>query len=261
MHVNKFSALKKQLRTIEKTFQENIDKVKRLAIVVFPLEYFSSILSKDADFKDSHFTLEEIEYCKNRIFSLAGRYGAKLAISKALLEPIPMLEINILPSQTQQPLVSFRNKREFVAISITHEDDLVAAVAVPVNDETAVVLGIDAVKNTRIADVVKNNPAILRKILTPNELRAIRDFQTERRDFFAMPKIWTGKEAVSKALGVGVWHGGSLQDIEILNKKGIPVVVLKGKLLDTAKSLRLNKWKLGFAYDGEFTVALVVGSN
>ncbi len=294
MLTNKFLTLKTRLQDLKKIFQMDIN-INELGIVILSLEDFSRILSREKDFKDSHFTPEEIEYCKNRMSSLAGRYSAKLALREALREQIPWKHMSILPSATSQPVVSFskiNERKRRVSLSITHEDDLVVAVAAIAADKT-VALGIDATKNKRIADMVKNQPNILSRILTPKELAEMGNFKGvtpngiassdknpppppfnkgglkhvppfikgEKGNFFAMTKIWAAKEAVSKALGVGVWHGGSLQSIEILTKKGKPTVRLKGELEEFAKSLEINKWKLEFVYDGEFTVALVVSSS
>ncbi len=251
MKTNKFKNLIEQSQHAIKVLRKDKSLFRGLGIYILSLEREANQIRSQKDFHKKYFTVEEIAYCKNRVPSLMGRYAAKLAVREALQKQLPWKEMNILPSQTQQPVISIAN----ISISITHEDDLVAAVAAYASPGKSIAVGIDATKSSRMADLVKNKPNVVKRILTLQEIKEIKGVQK------GVAKRWTGKEAVSKAIGIGIWHGGSLQDIEILTYKGEPRVKLKGHLLMKARDQNLKKWRLVYMNDNKFIMAFVVGSS
>ena len=72
-------------------------------------------------------------------------------------------------------------------------------------------------------------------------------------------KIWTVKEAISKALSIGIWHGGYLQKIEIFIQGDLTKVTLHGEMLNIAKSKNISKWNISFISDKKFTLAIALG--
>ena len=197
---------------------------------------------------------KEIAYSNHRLASMLGRYAGKLATREALKKDIPWKEMNILPSSTSQPILSgLENNPEFrnFSLSITHEDDLVVSIAAYADKLSRIAVGIDATKICRLIEVVRTQPKVLSKILTEKEMEMMK----EEKD---AAYIWAGKEAVSKALGIGVWHGGSLREIEVLNVKAKPEVVLKGKTLKIAKDKNLKHWSLDFIENEKYILAMVV---
>lgn len=228
--------------------------LNNLAISVLSEKDFCSSLEKRKDIRQKYFTGGELEYCKNRVSSLAGRLAAKIAIKKALQKRIPWKDINILSSQSGEPMLSFSDQINPVSLSISHEEDLVSAfAAVPSNGKT-VAVGIDATRISRISALV-TQIKILQKILTPDELREVKNYPAK------MAEKWAGKEAVSKAIGIGIWHGASLRDIEILTLNGKPVIKLHGKVSAQAKTKNLKHWVLNYIYDKKFVLAAVLATG
>ena len=235
-------------RLVAKLEKSNAAFLKSLTISIISI----------SDFKFSHtdFTPEEINYYKNKIPSLAGRYAAKLAINKALNKNIPLKNISILSSQSGEPVLSLPKNSEFtrtLSLSITHEDELAASLVAVSKDKNRISVGLDATRNNRIAAVAKQLP-ILQKILTKKELN---EAYTDKQ----LAKIWTGKEAISKALGVGIWHGGFLQKIEIFFQDDKAKVKLHDEMLDIARYKEISDWDIAFIEDENITLGIVLGCH
>ncbi|MGI6557987.1 MAG: holo-ACP synthase [Limnochordia bacterium] len=97
-------------------------------------------------------------------------------------------------------------------------------------------IGVDVVDLPRIAKVLERFPQRFpERILSPREM----DYCQRGRNFLgALAGRFAAKEAVMKALGVGLGQGISWQDIEILNENtGRPVVYLHGGLKTMAAKL------------------------
>ena len=86
-------------------------------------------------------------------------------------------------------------------------------------------VGIDACSLSRIEDVWQNNHAerFIKRVCTETE-------QKQGIDALKLTKIWAMKEAVSKALGVGIGIELSFQDIETYKlASGQPQVTIPAK--------------------------------
>lgn len=236
--------------------------IEGLSVSVVSLESFSHLLSKKEDLEKKYFTVSELDYCKNRMSSLIGRYAAKLAVRDALQKQIPWKDMNILSSQVGEPVLSFSDKLTKlyykksipdVAVSITHEENLVAALA-GYSLKKSFAVGIDAASISRTAKLI-TQIKILQKILTRQEMKEIDDLQN------GIAEKWAAKEAVSKAIGIGIWHGASLQNIEILTQNGKPFVKLGGKILEKANAKSLFNWNLSFIKNKSFVLAFVFATS
>ena len=123
-----------------------------------------------------------------------------------------------------------------------------------------VTMGVDLVEVERIAHGVSLlKEAFLARAFTPLELD-----QTDR-DIRLLAQIFACKEAVSKALGVGIAEAGgtlSLRDMEI---RGIdsnrPTVLLSGEAEVVALSSGVGSWHVGVASTCDVAVAVVVGEK
>lgn len=226
-----------------------------LAISVFSQEDFRQSRQLQEGLRQTYFTKDELNYCKNRVASLAGRFAAKMAIREALQKQIPWNDMSILSSQTGEPILLFTGKiNPHISISISHEEDLVTAFAAFPSQGNTVAVGIDAASISRISALLSQTK-IMQKILTPQELDEIKG------DPIIMAEKWSGKEAVSKAIGIGIWHGASLQDIEILTHKGKTTVNLHGKVLQQALVKGLRNWTINYIYDKKFVIAAVLATS
>ena len=97
-------------------------------------------------------------------------------------------------------------------------------------------IGVDVVDLPRIARLLERFPQRFpARVLSPREI----DYCKSRGNFLGtLAGRFAAKEAVMKALGVGVGQGVSWQDIEILNEStGRPVVYLHGQTKTIAAKL------------------------
>lgn len=252
MKTSHFTVIKNKSKKITGILQEKHSMLSGMAISILSEKKFQQSLQNNKNLKHIYFTKDELNYCKNRASSLAGRFAAKKAIIKALQKKIPWKDINISCSQTGEPIPSFSdNINSFVSISISHEEDIVAAIAAYALKDNIFSVGIDAARIARFSSLMSRQK-ILQRILTTRELNEINVKP------ISIAEKWAGKEAVSKAIGIGIWHGASLRDIEILNRQNKATVILHGKILQQAKNKNLNRWELAFIKDREFVLAIVL---
>lgn len=256
MKVKHFTLIKRRCAQ----FTHNLQKkhpilLQGMAISILSENDFRQSLQAQEITKQIYFTSDELAYCKNRISSLAGRLAAKMAIKKALQKNIPWKKINIISSQTGEPALTLLANTNFsISFSISHENDLIIAIAVCFLPGNTVSVGIDAASITRFSKLLPQKK-IIQQILTNQEIKEINNLPEK------LAEKWAAKEAVSKAIGIGIWHGSFLQDIEILTQNKKPLVKLNGKISKQAKTKGLNNWILKYIHDKDFVLAIVLASN
>lgn len=119
-------------------------------------------------------------------------------------------------------------------------------------------VGIDIIRIDRIEKMCKK-PSFLARILTKTEKKYVNDKvlvsnENAKLPFSTIAGIFAAKEAVSKALGVGLLRGVGFQDIEIDHDKfGAPLVRLFGKAFELATG---KKASVSIAHDGEYATAV-----
>ena len=122
----------------------------------------------------------------------------------------------------------------------------------------ALSVGVDLVELDRIREAVdRHGGRFLDRIYTPGELARYRDRVPELAARFA------AKEAVSKALGVGLSHisqqGIGWQEVEVLpDPLGKPVVHLSGRAHALAEQQGLSTWAISLSHGRDYAVAFVV---
>lgn len=85
-------------------------------------------------------------------------------------------------------------------------------------------IGIDIVEIERIEKIAMRQPRFVERILTVAE-RNIYETLSKRRQLEFLAGRFATKEAVAKAVGTGITHSISWQDIEVLNdERGKPIV-------------------------------------
>ena len=123
---------------------------------------------------------------------------------------------------------------------------------------TQLATGVDLVKIPRIERLLaRYGDNFLARVYTSQEILFSRGRPAELAARFA------AKEAVSKALGVGVrvlspagiaWH-----EVETLNERsGKPYVVLHGRAESLADAMGLRTWSVSLSHDGGLAIAFVV---
>jgi holo-[acyl-carrier protein] synthase len=134
------------------------------------------------------------------------------------------------------------------------------------NDEeqaavVALAVGVDLIELNRIRQAVeRHGERFLRRIYTPSELARYRERLPELAVRFA------AKEAVSKALGVGLntisSQGIGWREVEVLpDALGKPLVRLWGRAAELAEAQGLEEWAISLSHAREMAIALVVASG
>lgn len=145
---------------------------------------------------DDYLHLDEKDYLKTlkyeqRIRSyLLGRYAAKKAVA-ALLDDDHLTKIQIINGVFNQPVI-LHDSPIRIQVSLTHCDDLAAAIAFP----EIMILGIDIEKiNSRLTRTVEAELTSSEKLIAARLSCTYESFVTI---------IWTLKESLSKALKTGL---------------------------------------------------------
>jgi holo-[acyl-carrier protein] synthase len=117
-------------------------------------------------------------------------------------------------------------------------------------------VGVDLVEIPRIRRAMDRwGERFLQRIYTPAEIARCRGRVPELAVRFA------AKEAVSKALGVGIWWPGGIswQEAEVVSDPlGKPEVILHGSAAERAKFLGLDQWAISLSHSDENAIAMVV---
>lgn len=116
-------------------------------------------------------------------------------------------------------------------------------------------VGIDAVELDRMRTALARTPGLITRCFTEAEqaycLR--RKDPTER---FAAR--FAAKEAVMKAMGVGLWKF-AFRDVEVAKaRSGAPSVVLHGRALELAGSLGVQEWRLSITHTERTAQAIAI---
>ena len=109
-------------------------------------------------------------------------------------------------------------------------------------------IGIDLIKTSRMNRFIERfGDKALQKFLSENEIALVKNYKTASG-------FWAAKEAVSKALGVGIGAECSFHDIEIVKTpKGAPKLQLSSKLI---KEFKIKDSSLSITHDGEYAIAV-----
>jgi holo-[acyl-carrier protein] synthase len=121
-------------------------------------------------------------------------------------------------------------------------------------------VGVDIVELDRIRRIVdRHGRRFLTRVYTPEEVTRYHDRLPELAARFA------AKEAVSKALGVGMNHispyGIGWREVEVLpDPRGKPLLYLSGRARELADSQGLGEWAISLSHSRDYAVAFVVAT-
>ncbi|MDD2449909.1 MAG: holo-ACP synthase [Sulfurimonas sp.] len=110
-------------------------------------------------------------------------------------------------------------------------------------------IGIDLIKTSRMQKLIeKFGQKALERFLSPSEIELASNYKTAAG-------FWAAKEALSKALGVGIGGDCSFKDISISKTpRGAPVLELSQKLIT---AFHITDTSLSITHDGEYAIAVV----
>ena len=115
--------------------------------------------------------------------------------------------------------------------------------------------GVDIVKIDRFEKHI-DDLKFLSKYFSPAEQEYISKKQNKKE---TLAGLFCAKEAVLKALGIGIGSGLDLRDISILhNDQGRPVVDVSAKLFYYLNAKNCNEVSISISHDGEYAVAFCV---
>jgi len=124
----------------------------------------------------------------------------------------------------------------------------------------AISCGVDVIRISRIRDVFnRKGDLFLNRIFTRSEADACANHRGEL-SMESLAARFSAKEAVSKALGTGIWRQGiGFTDIEIsVDKTGKPTLVLHGAALRTYEDLGGKCSSVSISHDGDLAIAMCV---
>ena len=119
-------------------------------------------------------------------------------------------------------------------------------------------VGVDLIEIARVERILTHyGDRFLERVFTPAEILYCRARPAELAARFA------AKEAVAKALGVGVRmiarDGINWQDAEIIgDARGKPLIRLYGRAAERAEQLGLTEWAVSLSHTREHAIAFVV---
>jgi holo-[acyl-carrier protein] synthase len=123
-------------------------------------------------------------------------------------------------------------------------------------NEIPLAVGVDLIEIDRLTQAIARwGDRFLARVYTPVEIAHCQGRIPELAVRFA------AKEAVSKALGVGIWwHGGiAWTEAEVRsNRLGKPEVRLYGRAAEYARQQGLDEWAVSLSHSREHAIAMVV---
>ena len=145
---------------------------------------------------------------RRRCSYVLGRYAAKQAVSRFLGgEPLSHIEID--RGVFEQPVVKM-SQGASAAVSITHTDTWVAALAFPAGHPMALDL----------EEADQSRRSVIRSQLNEREIRWIEEFAAGYGETVMLTLLWTAKEALSKVLGCGLTAALTVMGLAELDAQG-----------------------------------------
>lgn len=115
-------------------------------------------------------------------------------------------------------------------------------------------IGVDIVSIDRIKTLYQNHgPRFINKILTKQEQLQIASYTEPTKIVNYLAKRWSAKEAFSKALGCGIGHRFSFQDLSVISKSNSKPLAQTSKKV--VKDFDLKSYDITWSDEKEFVVA------
>jgi holo-[acyl-carrier protein] synthase len=122
-------------------------------------------------------------------------------------------------------------------------------------------VGTDIIEIERIRRAAERRPGFWHRVLTPEEAAYCRSKGGGAASFASLAGRFAAKEAVMKALGVGMDELG-FRDIEIWNDAaGAPSLRMTEKVLDRMNRAGLGSVVLSISHSRDYAVAVAIGEE
>jgi holo-[acyl-carrier protein] synthase len=116
-------------------------------------------------------------------------------------------------------------------------------------------IGVDAVRVSRLEQVIGSDPDRRASVFTERELDGCRG----RREYERLAARFAAKEAVLKAFGTGFTRGMRFTDVEVVNERsGRPKVVLGGAAASYAADRGLREIDISLTHTDGLAIATAV---
>jgi holo-[acyl-carrier protein] synthase len=116
-------------------------------------------------------------------------------------------------------------------------------------------LGLDVVELDRFRRILTRTPTFTRRVFTADEV-AYADARRDSTERYAVR--FAAKEAVLKAMSIGLWSC-PLSDIEVVRaESGAPSLTLHGRAGELADERQVTQWHLTLCHTDRIAVALAV---
>lgn len=115
-------------------------------------------------------------------------------------------------------------------------------------------LGVDMVEVDRFRRIMRESPALVERVLTAEERVYARRFSDPAPSVAAR---FAAKEAVMKALGVGL-GAFEFHDVEVVKAdSGAPALVLSGAALELSDNKGITRWMISLSHTDTAAIAVV----
>ena len=110
-------------------------------------------------------------------------------------------------------------------------------------------IGVDLIKSSRMERMIERfSDRALQKFLVAEEIKLVKNYKTAAG-------FWAAKEALSKALGVGIGKACNFHDIKIYKTAaGAPKIALSKRVIE---EFEIIDAALSITHDGEYAIAVV----
>jgi holo-[acyl-carrier protein] synthase len=130
-----------------------------------------------------------------------------------------------------------------------------------VSEGAVVGVGVDVISVERLASSVERRPGILDRLFTPAERAVIDRGDSAEAAQRSMAGRFAAKEAVMKALGVGLGEV-DFADIEVVGGRGgAPSALLHGRAKERAALLGAAQVSISMSHDAGLAIAFAVASR
>ena len=119
-------------------------------------------------------------------------------------------------------------------------------------------VGVDVVDIERFRASLSRTPSMRERIFTPAELDHVA---TKSDPVMSLAARFAAREAVMKAMGLGLGAFGFHDASVRVDDSGAPHLIISGKAATHAKQRAIDTWHLSLAHDGGVATAMVVASR